>query len=269
MPTTRGGGGGAGGLSEYEQQRNERIRANEQALAALGIFDAVKAAKQVAPKDSGAAGRKRRRRHRRAGADTAWDSQDSDAAESEIESDDEGEYFGDELVAVAQRKATKRRLKAERTLRRAAPRPSRAAAKAAAAATRTAFTGESSPDEGAGSSGDDGGTNATDSDKESDFSATESSDSDTGSESSASESEDQAPKRRRTTRAKQPKATDIEEVEEYEVEKIVDMRFQGDKTEYRVRWAGWASSADTWEPEDQLKLTVAEMITQYHHGGRR
>ena len=109
----------------------------------------------------------------------------------------------------------------------------------------------------------------TDSDKESDFSATESSGSDTGSESSASESEDQAPKRRRRTRTKKPATTENEELEVYEVEKIVDMRFLGDSTEYRVRWAGWASSADTWEPEDQLKLNVPELITEYHHGARR
>jgi hypothetical protein len=264
MPSTRGGDG----LSEYEQQRNERIRANERTLLELGILDAVKAAKKVAPKDEGAApGRKRSRRHRRAGSDAAWDSDGSEEGASDSDSEDEGVYSGDELIAAARRKAAKKRAKARRVVRRAnttAPRPSRAAAKAAVAATRTALAGESSADEGKGEAGGDD-TNASDSDQGSDFSAAESS-SDIGTESSASESDDQPPKRWQRAR-KKPMATDDGEADQYEVEKIVDMRFQGDDTEYRVRWKGWPSSADTWEPEEHLR-NVMELITRYHHGPR-
>lgn len=266
MPSTRSGTDT--GLSEYENQRNERIRANEQTLAELGILDAVKAAKNIAPKDGGTSGRKRRRRNRLTGSDAAWDCHDSEVEESDSDSDDEGVYFGDELVTATRRKAAKRRLKASRRSSRAqpmAPRPSRAAAKAAAVATRTAFAGDLSDEDQNGS--DDGeDAKATHSDKESDFSAADSS-SETSSESSASESEDKPLQPRRRTRRKTV-ASDDEEVEEYEVEKVVDMRFQGDDTEYRVRWAGWPSSADTWESEENLRSSVPEMITQYHHGAR-
>ena len=263
MPSTRGGDE----VSEYEQQRNERIRANERTLLELGILDAVKAAKKVAPKDERTAGRKRSRRRGRAGLDAAWDSDSIEEGASDSDSEDEGVYSGDELIAAARRKAAKKRSKARRVVRSAKPaasRPSRAAAKAAVAATRTALAGESSADEGIGETGGDD-TNATDSDQGSDFSVTESS-SDAGTESSASESDDEPPKRRQRAR-KKPMTTDEGEAEQYEVEKIVGMRFQGEATEYRVRWKGWSSSADTWEPEEHLR-NVVELITQYHHGPR-
>merc|ERR1712218_276972 len=47
--------------------------------------------------------------------------------------------------------------------------------------------------------------------------------------------------------------TDNEE-EEYEVEKILDMRKKGKKKEYLVKWKGWENEEDqTWEPEASLE----------------
>jgi RNase H-like domain found in reverse transcriptase/Integrase zinc binding domain/Chromo (CHRromatin Organisation MOdifier) domain/Integrase core domain len=40
--------------------------------------------------------------------------------------------------------------------------------------------------------------------------------------------------------------------EEFEVEKIIDKRVRNGRTEYRVRWTGYGSDADTWEPTTHL-----------------
>ena len=47
---------------------------------------------------------------------------------------------------------------------------------------------------------------------------------------------------------------DDNEEEEYEVEKILDMRKKGKKKEYLVKWKGWENEEDqTWEPEASLE----------------
>ena len=44
----------------------------------------------------------------------------------------------------------------------------------------------------------------------------------------------------------------IEDVEEWEVEKILDTRVNRGKTEYLVRWQGFAPAEDSWQPADNL-----------------
>jgi len=46
--------------------------------------------------------------------------------------------------------------------------------------------------------------------------------------------------------------SDEEEEEEYSVEKILDKRVKGGKTEYLIKWEGYPDSENTWEPEDNL-----------------
>jgi hypothetical protein len=57
--------------------------------------------------------------------------------------------------------------------------------------------------------------------------------------------------------------TDVEteDNDEYEVEQILDKRTQGTKTEYLIKWKGYAHAENTWEPKENLenaKLAVAE-----------
>jgi len=46
--------------------------------------------------------------------------------------------------------------------------------------------------------------------------------------------------------------SDGEPEEEYTVEKILDKRIRGGKTEYLIKWEGYPDSENTWEPEDNL-----------------
>lgn len=46
--------------------------------------------------------------------------------------------------------------------------------------------------------------------------------------------------------------SDAEPEEEYTVEKILDKRLRGGKTEYLIKWEGYPDSENTWEPEDNL-----------------
>ena len=34
----------------------------------------------------------------------------------------------------------------------------------------------------------------------------------------------------------------------YVVERVTGMRMKGDEVEYRVKWKGWGSKDNTWEP---------------------
>jgi len=45
---------------------------------------------------------------------------------------------------------------------------------------------------------------------------------------------------------------DGEENEEYVVEKILDKRVHAGRTEYLLKWKGYSSLENTWEPEDNL-----------------
>lgn len=48
---------------------------------------------------------------------------------------------------------------------------------------------------------------------------------------------------------------------EYEVEKIMDSKILKGKTKYLIRWKGWDSSDDTWEPEETLNCP--ELIRKF------
>ncbi|XP_076041155.1 uncharacterized protein LOC143025407 isoform X2 [Oratosquilla oratoria] len=44
----------------------------------------------------------------------------------------------------------------------------------------------------------------------------------------------------------------LEETQDWTVEKVLDTRERKGKTEYLIRWKGWGSGADSWEPEENL-----------------
>ena len=49
---------------------------------------------------------------------------------------------------------------------------------------------------------------------------------------------------------------------EYEVEKIVEVHFRKDKSrEFLIRWKGFSSNSDTWEPEEHLNCP--ELINKF------
>ncbi|KAL4461185.1 hypothetical protein ABPG72_006578 [Tetrahymena utriculariae] len=50
--------------------------------------------------------------------------------------------------------------------------------------------------------------------------------------------------------------------DEYEVEKIVDKKIENGQIFYKVKWKGWDSTYNTWEPENNL-FRVSEMIEEY------
>jgi hypothetical protein len=53
-----------------------------------------------------------------------------------------------------------------------------------------------------------------------------------------------------------------QESSEYEVEAIVDERKVGNVSQYRVRWVGWSSEHDTWEPAANLG-NARDLISEY------
>lgn len=62
------------------------------------------------------------------------------------------------------------------------------------------------------------------------------------------EEKPQSPKKRRKLQTRNAKE------EEFEVEKILDSRLDKPtgKIEFLVKWRGYAKSANSWEPEDNL-----------------
>jgi len=52
-----------------------------------------------------------------------------------------------------------------------------------------------------------------------------------------------------------------EEADEYEVESIVDKRVKKGKVEYLIKWVGWPSDTNTWEP--LAHLDCDEIISKY------
>ncbi|XP_057708153.1 M-phase phosphoprotein 8 isoform X3 [Corythoichthys intestinalis] len=57
-----------------------------------------------------------------------------------------------------------------------------------------------------------------------------------------------------------------EEENVYEVERIIDMRVEGGEVLYRVRWKGYCSDDDTWEPEGHLE-DCREVLLAYKKAG--
>ena len=51
--------------------------------------------------------------------------------------------------------------------------------------------------------------------------------------------------------------------QEYDVESILDVRKEGRQWKYLVKWEGYDTSENTWEPLKHLKK-VQEMIKQFH-----
>lgn len=51
------------------------------------------------------------------------------------------------------------------------------------------------------------------------------------------------------------------EEEEYEVEKVVDKRIHKGKVEYLLKWKGYSSDDNTWEPKDSLECP--ELLQEY------
>ena len=56
----------------------------------------------------------------------------------------------------------------------------------------------------------------------------------------------------------------INEIEEYEVEKIVDHQYHGRKKalQYLLKWKGYPESDNTWEPADQIH--APDLVKEYH-----
>ena len=56
----------------------------------------------------------------------------------------------------------------------------------------------------------------------------------------------------------------IEGVAEWEVEKILDMRTQRSQKQYLIRWKGYSSAHDSWEPWENINapLLMAEFEKQ-------
>lgn len=55
---------------------------------------------------------------------------------------------------------------------------------------------------------------------------------------------------------------DEDESEDYEVEKIVDSKLERGETFYLVKWKGWSSNDNTWEPESSLNC--ADLLAKYN-----
>jgi hypothetical protein len=64
-------------------------------------------------------------------------------------------------------------------------------------------------------------------------------------------------------RAQLDKTTELENEEEYEVEKILAHRGEGPQTEYLVKWKGYDHDENTWEPIEHLTNAQAT-LAEYH-----
>ena len=51
--------------------------------------------------------------------------------------------------------------------------------------------------------------------------------------------------------------------DEYEVEKIIDFKVKHGKKLYRIRWKGYSSEQDTWEPRESLNCPT--LLSEFHN----
>ena len=64
----------------------------------------------------------------------------------------------------------------------------------------------------------------------------------------------------------EPEPVEIEGEEEYEVEKILDVKKAGRQLQYLVKWKGWGEESNSWEPKANLKnapLAIQDFYEQY------
>ena len=53
--------------------------------------------------------------------------------------------------------------------------------------------------------------------------------------------------------------------EVYVVEKIQGMRVKANEVEYRVKWVGWSTKDNTWEPKAHLiEYGAKELVAEWH-----
>lgn len=64
--------------------------------------------------------------------------------------------------------------------------------------------------------------------------------------------------------SRQPTAKDGKSEEIFEVEKVLDHKVTDDAFLLKVRWAGYGSEDDSWEPEEDIKECADEVVKQYY-----
>jgi len=62
------------------------------------------------------------------------------------------------------------------------------------------------------------------------------------------------------------KPVEVEEVEEWEVEKILNKKKIRGVVKYLIQWKGFIVEGDTWERKENLK-NVKELIAEFEQGG--
>ena len=51
----------------------------------------------------------------------------------------------------------------------------------------------------------------------------------------------------------------------YVVDKVTGMRMKGDDVEYRVKWKGYSSKDNTWEPRQHLvEYGAMDIVSKWH-----
>jgi hypothetical protein len=55
----------------------------------------------------------------------------------------------------------------------------------------------------------------------------------------------------------------LKDEKEYQIEAIIDHKLMNETPYYRIKWAGWPSSANTWEPIDNLRK-CQNLIVKFH-----
>jgi len=62
------------------------------------------------------------------------------------------------------------------------------------------------------------------------------------------------------------KPVEVEEVEEWEVEKILNKKKIRGVVKYLIQWKGFIVEGDTWERKENLK-NMKELIAEFEQGG--